>query len=102
MKAKNNKLAPSLGTGPGPRRVRFELKKPEARSVCIAGTFNDWHPQSTPMIEAGAGRWVKDLMLSPGVYEYLFVVDGSWLPDPTAHDGVPNPFGGSNSRLSVG
>jgi hypothetical protein len=31
----------------------------------------------------------------------LFVVDGTWLPDPAAREAAPNPFGGWNSVLSV-
>ena len=72
-----------------------------AESVCIAGTFNDWRPGATPMIHLGAGRWVKDLALPPGTYEYRLVVDGEWKPDPQAGEKITNPFGGFNSVLKV-
>jgi hypothetical protein len=36
------------------------------------------------MINMGQGRGLKELTLPPGTYEYLFVVDGRWLPDPLA------------------
>jgi hypothetical protein len=36
-----------------------------------------------------------------GRHEYLFVVDGQWLPDPKAKESVQNPFGGRNSVLVV-
>jgi len=39
--------------------------------------------------------------VNPGRYEYLFVVDGQWLPDPNAKESVANPFGGRNSVLRV-
>lgn len=85
-----------------PPRVRLEFIDPVAESVCIAGTFNDWRPEVTPMIQIGAGRWVKDLVLSPGVYEYRLVVDGcNWSPDPRASETAPNPFGGLNSVLRI-
>jgi len=85
-----------------PPRVRLEFIDPVAESVCIAGTFNDWRPGATPMIHLGAGRWVKDLALPPGVYEYCLVVDGcNWSPDPRASETAPNPFGGLNSVLKV-
>ena len=84
-------------------RVRLEFIDPLAKSVGIAGTFNDWRPGATPMIHLGAGRWVKELMLPPGVYEYRLVVDGDdWKPDPRADETAPNPFGGLNSILRVG
>ena len=39
--------------------------------------------------------------MAPGTYEYCFVVDGQWMPDPLARESVPNPFGGRNSILQV-
>jgi 1,4-alpha-glucan branching enzyme len=84
--------------------VRVEFTDPEAAAVAIAGTFNDWRPEATPMIALGAGRWLKELVLPPGIYEYLLVADGQWVPDPLAKETAPNPFGGVNSvvRLANG
>jgi len=81
--------------------VQIEFSHPEAAAVAIAGTFNDWHPAATPMVAMGAGRWLKQLVLPPGQYEYRFVADGQWMPDPLARAAVPNPFGGVNSVLTV-
>jgi len=82
--------------------VRLEFIDPVAESVGIAGSFNDWRPDVTPMINLGAGRWVKDLALPPGAYEYCLVLDGSkWVTDPRASETAPNPFGGLNSVLRV-
>ncbi len=54
------------------------------------------------MVAVGEGRWVKDLTLPPGSYEYCLVVDGGkWLPDPQAREMTSNPFGGRNSVLKV-
>jgi hypothetical protein len=64
----------------------------------IAGTFSDGTP--TPMTKAGT-VWAKELPLTPGNYEYCFVVDGTWTPDPAATRSIPNPFGGQNSVLTV-
>lgn len=82
-------------------QVTLELVKPDAKSVCVAGTFNQWRPEQTPLRPAGNGRWVGDLRITPGRYEYLFVVDGQWLPDPNARETVQNPFGGQNCVLTV-
>jgi 1,4-alpha-glucan branching enzyme len=84
-----------------PGRVDFELVKPGAKQVCVAGSFNDWRPDTTPLAPADNGRWVGDLTIEPGRYEYLFVVDGQWLPDPNAKESVQNPFGGRNSVIGV-
>lgn len=86
----------------GPKRIHFEFTSPTAGSVAIAGTFNEWKPNATPMIALGEGRWAKDLALPPGDYEYCLVVDGRWTPDPQAAETVPNPFGGVNSVRKVG
>jgi len=84
------------------QRVHVEFIDSVAESVCIAGTFNDWRPEVTPMIHLGAGRWAKDLALPPGVYEYCLVLDGSkWVTDPSAGETTPNPFGGLNAVLRV-
>ncbi len=53
------------------------------------------------MVAMGEGRWLKELVLPPGRYEYLFVADGHWLTDPQAHDTATNPFGGVNSVVTV-
>lgn len=53
------------------------------------------------MVPVGDGRWLKELVLAPGVYEYRLVVDGEWMPDPRVSEGVPNPFGETNSLLTV-
>lgn len=81
--------------------VHIEFSYPAAATVAIAGTFNDWRPEATPMISTGEGRWLKDLVLPSGRYEYLFVVDGKWVTDPFAPATVPNPFGGMNSVITV-
>jgi hypothetical protein len=81
--------------------VSLELVRPGAKQVCVAGSFNDWKPKRTPLRSLGNGRWVGDLAVRPGRHEYLFVVDGQWLPDPNAKESVRNPFGGNNSVLTA-
>lgn len=81
-------------------KIRIEFHDEKAQAVFIAGTFNEWRPDAMPMISLGEGRWGKELMLSPGRYEYRFVVDGEWGIDPSAAEQVPNPHG-YNSVLIV-
>lgn len=81
--------------------VRFEFTHSTSKTVSVAGTFNDWHPTTKTMHRRGMGHWLKETTLAPGTYEYCFVVDGQWMPDPEAKDSVPNPFGGINSVLTV-
>ena len=89
------------GNNPSSRQVHIEFIHSTASAVAIAGTFNDWRPEATRMVLLSGGRWRKDLVLPPGRYEYLFVADGQWVPDPRAVEAVPNPFGGVNSILRV-
>ena len=79
----------------------FEFNRPTAVAISVAGSFNDWRPGAAPMIAMGAGRWIKALALPPGTYEYRFVVDGKWMPDPRAGKTAQNPFGELNSILRV-
>jgi 1,4-alpha-glucan branching enzyme len=82
--------------------VRIKFISPTAKDVCVAGTFNGWQASATPLKPGKGGVWMGELTLKPGRYEYLFVVDGKWMPDPAAPESVPNPFGGLNSVVSIG
>lgn len=81
--------------------VCLRLTHPAAQQVCVAGSFNDWHPTVTPMIRLGDGQWAKELALPPGRYEYRFVVDGEWVDDPAATELIPNTFGTANAVLVI-
>ncbi len=81
--------------------------KPDARpqrGVSLAGAFNSWNNQSTPMTDAdGDGTWTVQIPLGPGEYEYKFVVDGDrWFQDPLNPESAPDNHGGSNSVLRIG
>ncbi len=93
----DNSRSPGLQLVP----VRFEFTHPTATTVCVAGSFNHWQPESKTLHSSGIGHWWKETALAPGTYEYCLVVDGQWMPDPLAQESVPNPFGGRNSVLRV-
>jgi 1,4-alpha-glucan branching enzyme len=95
----NHDNVPSPGLQLQP--VRFEFTDPTATTVCVAGTFNQWQPEAKTLHSSGVGQWWKETSLAPGTYEYCFIVDGRWMPDPLARESVPNPFGGRNSVLMV-
>jgi 1,4-alpha-glucan branching enzyme len=99
--AEAGKTKASRTAAPKGARVSLELIKPDAQNVYVAGSFNEWKPNQTPLVRLGDGRWTGDLAVKPGRHEYLFVVDGQWLPDPNAKETVANPFGGMNSVLVV-
>jgi 1,4-alpha-glucan branching enzyme len=85
----------------GRRRVFFSLTAPEARAVSVVGDFNDWSPDAHPMKRHESGEWKKHLFLSPGRYEYKFIVDGQWWEDPTNEEKCPNQYGSCNSVVVV-
>jgi 1,4-alpha-glucan branching enzyme len=80
--------------------VEFKLAVAKAHSVAVAGTFNHWDWTKTPLQLTGK-FWTGTVDLPRGRYEYRFVVDGRWLSDPTALESVRNPFGESNSVLTI-
>ena len=82
-------------------KAQLKLVKPDAKSVCVAGSFNEWNPARTPLTRINDDTWIGELDGISGRHEYLFVVDGQWLPDPNAKESVQNPFGGRNSVLVI-
>jgi len=45
--------------------------------------------------------WNKVVMLTPGDYEYKFLVDGQWREDPLNDHLCPNRFGTYNSVINL-
>ncbi len=80
--------------------VEFKLFSESARSVSVAGSFNGWGVGENPLGKE-AECWRTVIKLPRGHYEYRFVVDGQWVSDPSAKESMANPFGGSNSVLSL-
>jgi hypothetical protein len=81
--------------------VHLRLEAPDARVVSVAGEFNDWSPVVHPLRRGVDGWWEIYLDLEPGVYEYVYVVDGKWITPPESQVTVNDGFGGSNGILEV-
>lgn len=90
------------------KAVEFHCRAPEAQTVQLAGTFNDWNSETTPLTKGEHGDWAASLDLPPGRHEFKFVVDGQWCCEPGC-DGtdrecpkcVPNSFGTMNRFIDV-
>ena len=82
-------------------RVLFSYKDPAASSVFVAGEFNNWSTSRSPMVKNRHGVFTAEINLSPGSYQYKFVVDGNWLPDPNNPKTTEDGFGGENSVIDV-
>ncbi len=92
----------------GQAATRITCFAPRAREIFVAGEFNNWNPSALAMTKDSEAEWSIELTLSPGRYEYKFVVDGAWCCEPhLLHDGhpnderAPNPFGSMNRVLLV-
>ncbi len=74
------------------------------RTVCLAGTFNNWSVSATPMEDTdGDGTWKVVLRLPQGEHQYKFVVDGTvWVTDMKAEEFRDDGYGGRNSVIIVG
>ena len=88
--------------------ARFTCHAPEAKAVFMAGTFNDWNPNSTLMAKDANGNWNVAVDLKPGRYEYKFVIDGAWCCEPGCDDTnfqcpkcVANGYGTMNRVIEV-
>ena len=82
--------------------VRFALAAPSARAVSLAGDFNGWRPDTTPMVRGADGVWMIQVPLGRGNWSYSFVVDGKWVEDPLAERWRADGFGGKNAVVRVG
>jgi len=74
---------------------------PKAKTVCVAGSFNNWDPAKNRMVKSRDGTFRAKVKLPPGKYEYKFVADGTWVDDPDAEQKAANQFGTSNSVVEV-
>jgi len=83
------------------KKIEFLLFAPLAREVFLLGDFNQWDGKKHPMEKGKLGEWEKALVLSPGTYEYKYIVDGQWQEDPTNHQNRLNSFGTYNNLLIV-
>jgi 1,4-alpha-glucan branching enzyme len=100
-KATKKKNAEIYGVRQVDDGVIFAAYYPTAGSVEIAGDFNNWQPQQTPMSQISDGVWKVKLPLSAGRYCYRLVVDNQWQQDPNNEATEPNPYGELNSVLVV-
>ncbi len=96
------KLAELYGVRQAEDAVMFTTLYPRARTVQIAGDFNHWQPENTPLQKVGEnGVWQIKLPMAKGKYRYRLVVDGQWQQDPYNESTELNPYGEYNSVLEV-
>ncbi len=79
----------------------FSILAPEAQSVYVSGSFNEWAIDESCRLTRRGDVWSTRLALPSGLYRYQFVVDGRWQPDPAHERRESNGFGDMNSILEV-
>jgi 1,4-alpha-glucan branching enzyme len=86
-----------------PAGVRFTLLRPEASSITVAGSFNEWSTSAHPLArETSKGLWASVVALPAGEHLYMYVVDGTeWVSPPLAEDYVDDGFGSRNGVVMV-
>lgn len=77
-------------------RIAFTLAAPEAQNVFLVGDFNNWDETSHPLKKNSDGTWKINISLTPGRYEYRYLVDGKWQNDPNCTTFAANNFGSEN------
>ncbi len=98
----DEKLEQVYGVRQMPEGVVFRSNCPGARSVQLAGDFNDWMPQATPMDQRGRNDEFEVVVpLGPGRYRYRLVVDGRWSRDLNNPEVESNEYGEINSVVDV-
>jgi hypothetical protein len=102
LDATETESAPERVSSNSPREVILTLERGDCSSVSVIGSFNNWDPQATPMTEVENGKWRACIILSPGEYNYKFLVDRKFpIVDPASSLVEPDGFGGTNSVLKV-
>jgi 1,4-alpha-glucan branching enzyme len=83
------------------KRLIFSLEAPMATEVILMADFNKWNIKAHPMKKDNNGAWSKIVIVSPGRYEYKYLVDGEWWNDPTNQEVCYNQHGTMNSVINV-
>jgi 1,4-alpha-glucan branching enzyme len=83
-------------------KVKFILNEDAANSVEIFGLNNDWE-NATILKRKKDGTFSTEVNLPRDTrHEFKYLVDDSnWVNEPEADTEVPNPFGGTNSVITL-
>ncbi len=92
--------SPTVGAGKTVR-IAFKHDAPKAEKVSIAGDFNDWDTERTPLKKNFGGLWEVPLRLTHGRHRYVFVVDGECVLDPNANGTEKTDEGYKTSLIFV-
>ena len=81
---------PGMGAIPYDGGTAFRVWAPHAQRVAVAGTFNGWSAEASPLASEGSGYWSADVPgAAPGAeYKYVLTSGGQalWRLDPYARE----------------
>jgi len=95
------KIEMIYGPQPVEDGVLFIVQAAGAKDVRLAGDFNGWNANLTPMEPLREDTFQAQLPLAPGAYRYRYVIDGRWERDPANERAEMNPYGDLNSVVEV-
>ena len=80
-----------------------EVAAPDAKSVYIAGDFNNWSVHANAMKKLKKGGYTATLELEPGKeYQFRYIIDESkWENDWNPDKYVKSPYGDSDNSVIV-
>lgn len=81
--------------------TRFSIEAPDAKSVYVTGSFNDWSLDDSCRMKKVGDEWEVNVSLKPGIYKYQFIIDGVWTEDINNPRKERNSFGDINSIIEV-
>jgi len=87
-------------------KVTFSLPQAavkDARSVCVAGEFNDWNIYANPLKRRSDGSFSLSIELERGrQYQFRYLIDDMyWENDWAADKYVPSAFGDCDNSVVV-
>lgn len=89
-------------TSSGLVKYTFVYHSVTADKVSVSGSFNNWSAETNPLTYNGNGEWKAEIELQPNHYQYKFVVDGNWIPDPQNDWKINDGGDNFNSIVKVG
>lgn len=85
------------------RELHFQLHTGvSGQRVSLASELTGWRVGELPFLETSPGHYELTIA-EPWLHElqYKFVIDGSWIKDPTNLETRPDGHGGENSYLAI-
>lgn len=70
--ATQQKVSPGMGAIPRQGGTTFRVWAPNAETVSVVGTFNDWKPEKHPLQHEGNGYWATFVPAARAGQEYRF------------------------------